>query len=67
MGFVLLSLALIVAVTGFASVMYGLARTERQGSTISSMLLLTFAFTGGSFIQVEALPAAMRTSGSSRL
>jgi ABC-type Na+ efflux pump permease subunit len=59
-GFLLLSVALVLAITGFASIMYGFARTERQGSTLSSVLLLLFAFMGGSFIQIESLPGAMQ-------
>jgi ABC-2 type transport system permease protein len=59
-GFAVLAMSLIVAVTGFAAVIYGLARTERQGATISSVVLLVFAFLGGSFVQVNALPDAVR-------
>jgi ABC-type multidrug transport system permease subunit len=59
-GFVVLSLALILAITGYASLVYGGAGTERQGATISSVLLLIFAFVGGSFIQVESLPGAVQ-------
>ena len=59
-GFVALSLALILAITGYASLVYGGARTERQGATISSVLLLIFAFVGGSFIPIDTLPAAVR-------
>ena len=60
LGFTLLSMALVVAVTGFAATMYGASRNERQGATVSSVLLLIFAFLGGSFVQLEALPAALR-------
>lgn len=60
LGFVVLSLALILAITGYASLVYGGARSERQGATISSILLLIFAFVGGSFIQVESLPATVQ-------
>jgi len=59
-GFIVLSFTLILAVTGYASVVYGGASTERQGATISSVLLLIFAFLGGSFIQIDSLPAAVR-------
>ena len=59
-GFLALSVSLVVAVTGYASVVYGLARTERQGSTFSSILLLAFAFIGGSFIQIDSLPESVR-------
>jgi len=59
-GFIVLSLALILAITGYAALVYGGAKTERQGATISSVLLLVFAFAGGSFIQVRDLPAVMQ-------
>jgi ABC-type Na+ efflux pump permease subunit len=59
-AYLLLSGAVVVAVTGYASVVYGLAGTERQGSTFSSILLLAFAFIGGSFIQVDNLPESVR-------
>jgi len=58
-GFLAISFALIAAITGFSSVVYGVATTEGQGTTISGVLTLVFAFLGGSFIQVENLPAAV--------
>ncbi len=59
-GFGLLSAALIVAVTGFSAVTYGMARTERQGATLASVVLLVFAFLGGAFVPLDALPASLR-------
>lgn len=59
-GFALLSLALVAAVTGLASTIYGLARNERQGSTIGSVLYMILAFAGGSFLPLDSLPPAMR-------
>jgi ABC-type multidrug transport system permease subunit len=59
-GFIVLSLALILAITGYAALVYGGVSTERQGATISGVLLLIFAFVGGSFIQIDDLPAVMR-------
>jgi ABC-2 type transport system permease protein len=59
-GFALLSLALVAAVTGLASTIYGLARNERQGSTIGSVLYMILAFSGGSFLPLDSLPPAMR-------
>ena len=59
-GFVLLSIAVVVMVTGYSSMIYALARNDRQGSTISSVLLLIFAFIGGSFVTIDSLPAAVR-------
>ncbi len=59
-GFALLSLALIAAVTGLASTIYGLARNERQGSTIGNVVYMVLAFSGGSFLPLDSLPPAMR-------
>jgi len=59
-GFLVLSVALILAITGFAAVVYGGVGSERQGGTISGILLLIFAFIGGSFIQVDSLPAGVQ-------
>jgi len=60
-GFLLLSLALVLAVTGLASTVYGAARSETRGSTIGAIIYLMLAFAGGSFITFEALPAALRS------
>jgi ABC-2 type transport system permease protein len=60
LGFVLLSSALVLAVTGTTSVIYGLARTERQGSTFGNMIFLVMGFLGGGFLRVESLPASVQ-------
>jgi ABC-2 type transport system permease protein len=60
-GFVLLSLSLILAVTGVASTLYGAARNETRGSTIGTVIYLILAFAGGSFIPLESLPATLRS------
>jgi ABC-2 type transport system permease protein len=59
-GFVLLSLALVMSVTGASSVIYAVARNERVGATISSIVYLVLGFAGGSFINLEGLPKAAR-------
>jgi len=59
-AFLALSAALVLAVTGFSAVVYGLARTERQGSTLASIVLLVFAFLGGAFVPLDSLPASLR-------
>jgi ABC-2 type transport system permease protein len=59
-AFAMLSLALVACVTGLASTIYGLARSERQGSTVGSALYLVLAFSGGSFLPLENLPRALR-------
>ncbi len=60
-AFAALSLALILLVTGAAATIYGIARNERQGATLASVVYLVFAFVGGSFFQTEGLPAFLQT------
>lgn len=60
-GFVAVSLALIVAITGMSALIYGLSRTERQAATLASIVYLVMAFIGGSFFRLESLPPALRT------
>lgn len=59
-AFLLLALALILATTGFAAFVYGLARGEKQGSAFASAITLLMAFTGGSFIPLQSLPKGLR-------
>jgi len=59
-AFVLLSAALVVMVTGFSSVVYGLSRTERQGASIAAVALLVLAFLGGSFVPLNSMPGSVR-------
>jgi ABC-2 type transport system permease protein len=59
-GFLLLSLALVLAVTGTSATIYGLARNERIGATIGSIIYLVLAMAGGSFVNLEGLPRAVR-------
>ncbi len=60
-GFLLLSLSLILAVTGAAAMVYGFARTERQGATLASLVYLFLAFAGGCFVPLDSLPPSVRT------
>jgi ABC-type multidrug transport system permease subunit len=60
LAFLVLSVALVVAVTGVAATIYGLARTEREGSTLGTMLFVAMGFLGGGFIRVEVLPPVLR-------
>jgi len=59
-GFATLSLGLVLAVTGASALIFGLARNERQGATIASAIFLTMAFTGGSMVPLNSMPAAAR-------
>ena len=60
LAFLVLSLGLVLAVTGAAALLYGSASSERGASTIGAILYLVLAFAGGSFINLESLPAAVR-------
>jgi ABC-2 type transport system permease protein len=60
-GFIALGLAVILAVCGLSATLYGLARTERQGATLSSAVILAFSFIGGAFIPAGSLPEAVRS------
>lgn len=59
-GFAALSLSLIVAVVGTGAAIYGFAGTERRGATFASIVYLAMGFLGGSFVQIENLPATMQ-------
>lgn len=60
LGFVVLSAALILAVTGTAALVYGLSGTERKGATLGSIIYLALGFAGGSFIPLDSLPPSLR-------
>jgi len=60
-AFLLLSAALVLAVTGTTAVIYGAARTERQASTLGNMIFLAMGFLGGGFIRIEGLPSGVRS------
>jgi ABC-2 type transport system permease protein len=59
-GYAVLSVAVVAAATGFASAIFALARGEKQGATLASLVSLVMAFAGGSFIPLDSLPAALR-------
>jgi ABC-2 type transport system permease protein len=60
LGFAALSSALVLAVVGTGAAIYGLAGTERRGATFASIVYLAMGFLGGSFVQLEDLPAKMQ-------
>ena len=60
-AFVLVSLGLVLAITGTSALIYGVSRTERQAATMASVLYLVMAFIGGSFFRLEGLPAILRS------
>ncbi len=59
-GFALLSLALVLAVTGFSALIYSLVRTEAQGGAVTGLLYVALAFSGGSFVPLDNMPAVVR-------
>jgi len=59
-AFALLSVAFCFAAGGFSSIVYGLAKNERQGASIGSVVMLVMAFLGGSYVPLSALPAGIR-------
>jgi len=59
-GYLLLSLSVVTAATGFASAVFGVARGEKQGATLASLVSLVMAFAGGAFIPLNSLPGALR-------
>jgi ABC-2 type transport system permease protein len=60
-AYLLLSLALLTATTGFSSAVFAAARNERQGATLASIVSLVMAFAGGAFIPLNSLPGVLRT------
>lgn len=59
-GFLVLSLALVLAITGCSALIYGLVTTERQGSVVAGIVYLVMAFAGGSFLPLSRLPESVR-------
>lgn len=59
-GFISLSIALILAVTGSASVIYGSVANEQRGATVGSVIYLVLAFAGGSFVPLDSMPGSVR-------
>jgi ABC-2 type transport system permease protein len=56
LAFVLLSLSLGLAATGFAAFIQSLATSDRGGSVIGSIVVMIMSMLGGSFIPLNVLP-----------
>jgi ABC-2 type transport system permease protein len=52
-----------LAVTGLLALLFALARTERQGEAISSVVILSLSLLGGSMVPLEQFPESMRAIG----
>jgi ABC-2 type transport system permease protein len=60
LGFVILSAAMVLAVTGTSAALYGIARNEQRGGTIGGIVYLVLAFGGGSFVSLDTMPGVMK-------
>lgn len=52
-----------LSVTGLTALIFGLARSERQGSAIAGLLIMGMSLLGGSMFPSEMLPQFLRTVG----
>ncbi|MCK4303609.1 MAG: ABC-2 transporter permease [Candidatus Eisenbacteria sp.] len=59
-AFALLCLAFLGAATGFLTLVFGFARSEQQGSTLASIVIMVMAMVGGSWIPLNSLPSFCR-------
>ncbi len=59
------SALIVLAVTGFAALLYSLVRTERQGDTFGTILVMLMSLLGGTFFPPQIVPSWMQ--GVSRL
>ena len=62
-GVVLLVLAAVFGATGWGMLITALARTPGQVGSVGSAVMLIFAMLGGSFVQLDNLPAVVQTLG----
>ena len=62
-GIVLLVLAAVFGATGWGMLITALARTPAQVGSVGSAVMLIFAMLGGSFTQIENMPAIVQTLG----
>ena len=60
-GLLLLILAAVFGATGWGMLITALSRTPGQVANIGSAIMLIFGILGGSFINLEQMPAAIRT------
>ena len=63
LGVILLVLAAVFGATGWGMLITALARTPTQVGNVGSAVMLIFAMLGGSFVQVENMPAIVQTFG----
>ncbi|MFQ5700638.1 MAG: ABC transporter permease [Acidobacteriota bacterium] len=56
LALIVASLAIVIAVTGFAAMIYAVARTQRQGDAFGGILIMLMSMLGGAFMPPEILP-----------
>ncbi len=59
--FLVVSLLVVLAATGFAALLFAIVRTERQGDALSGIVIMVMSLLGGSFVPIEVLPDFMQT------
>ncbi|MDP6528541.1 MAG: ABC transporter permease [Gemmatimonadota bacterium] len=59
-AFALLTIAFCGAAGGLGALVYGGAKSERQGAIVGPIVLLVMSFLGGSYVPLSALPPSMR-------
>ncbi len=55
-AFVLLCLAFVLASTGFLTFVFSIVRSEAQGATLASIVIMVMSFLGGSWFPIDSLP-----------
>ena len=59
----LFTAAAALSVTGLTALIFGLARSERQGSAIAGLLIMGMSLLGGSMFPLEMLPGFIQAAG----
>jgi len=60
LGAILVSLAMVLSVVALTALVIGVARTERQAETVSSIVVFCLALLGGNFVLVSVAPPLLR-------
>jgi len=58
------SLLLVLTVTGFAALLFSLVRTERQGDAAATISIMVMSLMGGAFIPPQMMPAPLRAASN---
>jgi linearmycin/streptolysin S transport system permease protein len=61
LGLIVLILAAVFGATGWGMLITAMARTQAQVGSVGSALMLIFGILGGSFVNLEQMPAFVRT------